>query len=112
MQTPVHQLPSLVFIPSSHGDHFEVLISFWTPNHYLLFTLLLEVELGAAELGGGFRETGLAEAKGPIIRLPFPRATAGDCLESSYFKEKPLREFPDPWALLFGGLASIPFCLC
>lgn len=36
------------------------------------------------------------------------RATAGDCLESSYFKEKPLRECPDPSTARVGGQDGAP----
>lgn len=35
------------------------------------------------------------------------RATAGDCLESSYFKEKPLRECPAPQHSSAGLLARV-----
>ncbi|XP_046536171.1 cyclin-dependent kinase 10 isoform X5 [Equus quagga] len=42
---------------------------------------------------------------------PRKRATAGDCLESSYFKEKPLRESPRPPRLCSVGYrAGGPFC--
>lgn len=45
-------------------------------------------------VGLGVREMGAHRARGCAdCRLPC-RATAGDCLESSYFKEKPLRESP------------------
>ncbi|XP_072802949.1 cyclin-dependent kinase 10 isoform X3 [Vicugna pacos] len=37
---------------------------------------------------------------------PKKRATAGDCLESSYFKEKPLREFPSSRLVVQGGVGA------
>ncbi|NXD04484.1 CDK10 kinase, partial [Certhia familiaris] len=42
---------------------------------------------------------------------PKKRATAKDCLESSYFKEKPLREYSPSWGRAgLGGTADPPLC--